>query len=83
MSLERLQSTVLEISQKHEVGCCEHCKGPNSRLWPSMTAYDTSDLNLEFDDNPNAHVFLCHCCHDDYVDYWTEMWNEYKSSQGG
>jgi hypothetical protein len=83
MSLDTIQITLRDVSDKLGVGRCERCNSSNAKLWPSMTAYSTAGMNLDLEDDPNAKVFLCHCCHEDYVEYWTEMWNEYKSSQGG
>ena len=78
--LENLQVTLREISKKHEIGGCERCHNPNARLWPAMTAYDTHHLDMEVDPNPNGDVFLCDLCHDEYVEYWQEMWDEYFHS---
>jgi hypothetical protein len=82
MSLDRIRITLQKVSEKLGVGRCEQCNGPNAKLWPSMTAYSTVGMDLDIEDDPNAHVFLCHCCHECYVEHWTEMWDEYNYSRG-
>lgn len=82
MSLSDIRNSLKRISNQYEVGGCERCHGTDARFWPAMTAYSTHGLDLEFDDDPNADVFLCQRCHDEYKDYWTEMWSEYNSSRG-
>lgn len=83
ISLKKLQSVVIKISRAHSIVCCENCEycnqfGAQRRL--ALTAYHWDKKLSDID--PNRDVFLCAKCYQGYVDYWTEMWEEYRSSQG-
>ena len=61
------------------LGGCSNC-GSFWRLdWqPSMTAYPSKPGEPD----PNAPVWLCEPCSEDYEEYWENMWAEYYSGQG-
>lgn len=80
VSLKVLRASIKDASKAHLV--CEKCGGPDPSFQPSLTAYSSTGLDIELDDLPNRAVFLCPSCYAEYVDYWTEMWREYRSSQG-
>ena len=44
----------------------------------SMTAYYWDGKG----DDPNDPGNLCDICYEEYRAYWTEKWDEYRSSQG-
>ncbi len=61
---------------------CAYCESKEpARIISSMTAYPTK---LPPDDplNPNYVGPMCKPCEDDYVAYWTDMWDNYRASQG-
>lgn len=64
------------------MGICEDCQTETEVTEVmAMTAYPTK-LPVRHPDNPNRPMMLCKPCEDDYVEYWTERWDEYRSSQG-
>ena len=80
MLLKDIQLSIDVISSKHSVGRCKRCGDKNASLYPSMTAYYWDKTKT--DEDPNGDVFLCFRCHEEYVYYWTEMWDEYNTSRG-
>lgn len=68
------------LAEKHAaLGGCERC-GSFWRLTvtSSMSAYHWNGEGLD----PNRNRLYCEPCSLDYVDYMTEKWREYYSSQG-
>jgi hypothetical protein len=82
MSLEEIQSSIQVISENLHIGRCERCGSKNPIARRAMTNYDTSHLDLRFDDDPNGDEYLCEFCHLEYVEYWNEQWREYYSGRG-
>jgi len=80
--LPELRKAIDELSKRNQIGGCDRCNGPGARKRASMTAYDTSKVDLETDGDPNDPGFLCDSCYADYVDYWQTMWDEYYAGQG-
>lgn len=61
---------------------CEYpeCINQNATPRPSMTCYVNSKGIPTDELNPKP--VLCDEHAEEYVDYWNEMWAEYRSSQG-
>lgn len=78
LSLKDLQINLRKISETYSIGCCNRCNKTGAKFWPAMTAYHWNKEKT--DDDPNRDVFLCELCHEEYVEYWTEMWAEYNNS---
>jgi hypothetical protein len=58
---------------------CEYCGSTNLvRLIPGMTAYYWDGTG----EDPNRRRCYCEECAIDHVEYWTDMWAEYRASQG-
>jgi hypothetical protein len=55
---------------------CERCGsvGPDVNERQCMTAYSDEKLNVK--------PVLCDLCAQEYLDYWTELWDEYHRSRG-
>lgn len=55
---------------------CQRCEavGPDVNERPCMTAYA--------DPKENVKPVLCDLCAQEYLDYWTAMWDEYNRSRG-
>lgn len=61
------------------------CTGPDCQRQdavarPSMTCYVDSEGKPTEELNPRP--VLCEEHFEEYVEYWQEMWDEYRSSQG-
>ena len=61
---------------------CEHpgCTNQDATPRASMTCYVDSEGVATEEKNPKP--VLCDKHGEEYVDYWNEMWAEYRSSQG-
>lgn len=67
---------------------CERCEKekPDVKKRSSMTLYQGEDWDLDENDEPylikDSGPVLCDDCHEEYVDYWQMMWDEYNASRG-
>lgn len=58
---------------------CAFCDAQRASIRPSsMTAYAPTERCPY----PNPYPVLCDECWAEYVEYWNEMWAEYRNSQG-
>lgn len=66
-----------------EIHPCETdgCKGFAGEITKSMTAY-AFDGEKNSPDDPNRDMWLCPDCREGYIEHWTDMWDEWRSSQG-
>ncbi len=55
---------------------CEHCgESSGVEVQKAMTAYAWDGTGPD----PNADLYLCRPCAQEYVDEWTERWDEYHA----
>lgn len=69
-------------------GLCEHCgSDDNVTLTYSMTAYAERPIDKwhkmtgTYPPTMNPNHMLCTSCKEDYISYWTEMWDDYNRSR--
>ena len=82
----RLKEKIEREKRLREIEAKGQCEGSsvpcNNRKdvkWiPAMTRYywDIDENSLS---DPNRDLFLCHNCANEYVECWTERWNDYYS----
>lgn len=59
---------------------CPNCSATDAVQRPSLTCYVNSEGAPT--DELNHKPVLCEAHWVEYEDYWTEMWDEWRSSQG-
>ncbi len=66
--------------EREKAGCCEYCGSNKNPTWTqSMTAYHWDRLKTM--ESPNRSLFLCFECYNEYMEYWSNMWEEYNYSR--